>query len=195
MNTRKAFEAECRTQKIDFPTREDLETFIESHCKMLDCCPDPTGVARLKSFNLGGPKGHNKASFIVTSNPVNKCPLCTEEAHNVIKCPKFVQASPFDRYSLIKPSRTCFNCLKNEHAVNKCQSKGRCRDCGGRHHTLLHFKSRKTLHAPSEPDVTEADTDKTPSESLTSCIVDSLVNPSSYKKKYLVSDHNVGNSR
>ncbi|KAJ3659063.1 hypothetical protein Zmor_010772 [Zophobas morio] len=185
VNTRKAFEAECRTQKIDFPTRKDLETFIESHCKVLDCCPNPTRVARLKSLNLGGPKGHNKASFVVTSNPVNKCPLCTE-AHNVIKCPKFVQASPFDRYSLIKPTRTCFNCLKDEHGVNKCHSKGRCRDCGGRHHTLLHFKSRKTLHAPSEPDATEADTDRTSSESLTSCIVDSLVSPLSYTKNILL---------
>ncbi|XP_063910744.1 uncharacterized protein LOC135127960 [Zophobas morio] len=185
VNTRKAFEAECRIQKIDFPTREDLENFIESHCKVLDCCPDPTGVARLKSFNLSGPKSHNKASFVVTSNSVKKCPLCTE-IHNVVKCPTFVQASPFDRYSLIKPTRTCFNCLKEEHAVSKCPSKGCCRDCGGRHHTLLHFKSRKTSHAPSEPDTTEADTNRTPSESLTSCIVHSLVSPLSYKKNILL---------
>ena len=86
---------------FNFPSRENLETFIESHCKVLDCGSGHTGHSRQRRFHLSGSKVQNKASFVVKSKPENKCPSCTK-MHVIIKCPKFLQASPSDLYSLIK---------------------------------------------------------------------------------------------
>ena len=42
------------------------------------------------------------------------------------------------RSTLIKEYKLCFNCLSNDHALNKCKSKVSCRINGynKRHHTL-----------------------------------------------------------
>ena len=41
-------------------------------------------------------------------------------------------------FSAMKKKHLCSNCLSRGHSKESCQSKRTCRECSGRHHTLLH---------------------------------------------------------
>ena len=62
------------------------------------------------------------------------CPLCASH-HRVSDCTKFkTKESIRLRVSQL---RLCFNCLSDKHRVVDCPSKGTCRNCHRRHHTLI----------------------------------------------------------
>ncbi|XP_055522417.1 uncharacterized protein LOC129716607 [Wyeomyia smithii] len=44
----------------------------------------------------------------------------------------------------LKKWGNCFNCLQRGHRTNGCSSSRNCRDCGKRHHTVLHNDSSST---------------------------------------------------
>ena len=53
-------------------------------------------------------------------------------------CPKFKSMDPVARHQAVQSVRSCFNYLGSDHSVKTCSSKKGCRECGKRHHTLLH---------------------------------------------------------
>lgn len=85
-----------------------------------------------KSFHVN--KNTNQSSSSTTAVP---CFVCNE-LHILRKCPKFLAMSTFERRNIIQGKTVCFNCLANDHFVNKCSSRHNCR-CGQRHHTLIHI--------------------------------------------------------
>ena len=84
------------------------------------------------------------------------CCLCEGE-HKVSYCSKLKSLPVEERLSLIKQHKLCFNCLSNDHMIDKCQSKFTCREegCGKRHHTLLHRPRRKLT--PNDEGVKETE--------------------------------------
>ena len=68
---------------------------------------------------------------------VHKCPIDKEE-HYTGKCPKFLAMTVAQRVSEIKKHGLCFNCLSDQHTSKDCLSKATCRECKGKHHTLIH---------------------------------------------------------
>ena len=51
------------------------------------------------------------------------------------------------RLSFVRMRRLCFNCLRPNHSTRVCQNKLSCRQCGKRHHTLLHSELDVSRHA------------------------------------------------
>lgn len=63
------------------------------------------------------------------------CGICNNP-HRVFLCPKLANDST-ESLRLVQEKQLCTNCLY-KHSINDCISKGSCKVCGQRHHTLLH---------------------------------------------------------
>lgn len=64
------------------------------------------------------------------------CNYCALEHVSMI-CPELMQLPSRARLDKIRRSGRCTNCLGN-HQLGRCNSQKGCRDCGERHHTILH---------------------------------------------------------
>lgn len=74
------------------------------------------------------------------------CGVCGN-MHRVFMCPKLANGAK-EALRLIQEKHLCTNCLY-KHNVAECQSKGSCKICKERHHTLLHeaLSTTKMFHA------------------------------------------------
>ncbi|XP_066589587.1 uncharacterized protein [Prorops nasuta] len=107
------------------------------------------------------------------------CSLCKEE-HGLYSCSRFVEASVAERYNIVRKTRVCFNCLREGHRVGECPSRKGCKSCGGRHHTLLHFKPnlKRRLDEIAPVEDREVRLDASPSKRVTSLHVPQITNVS-----------------
>ena len=65
-------------------------------------------------------------------------------------CETFKGKSLEERTKIVKEARLCFNCFSNQHSVKYCKSTQNCRQCGKRHHTLIH-RELAVISAVTEP--------------------------------------------
>ena len=74
----------------------------------------------------------------------NACEICKRDNHKINKCFLFAKMFPYKRLKAVRSEKLCFNCLKNGHYVEQCDS-GSCNVCKRKHHTLLHdaFQSKR----------------------------------------------------
>lgn len=63
------------------------------------------------------------------------CGVCNNN-HRVFMCPKLANNSQ-EALQLVQEKQLCTNCLY-PHKITDCKSKGSCKICSQRHHTLLH---------------------------------------------------------
>ena len=68
-----------------------------------------------------------------------RCVYCNE-LHYSASCEKVT--TPNDRRSILIESKRCFKCLMPGHQLNECKYPRSCRNCGGRHHQSICFRSR-----------------------------------------------------
>lgn len=81
------------------------------------------------------------------------CQVCkAKPGHLLIACTVFKDKSPKERYQIIRDLKRCFLCF-SEHMVTQCKHNKLCSECGGRHHTLLHFN---TSNSDVEPPAVNA---------------------------------------
>ncbi|XP_047543217.1 uncharacterized protein LOC125075548 [Vanessa atalanta] len=73
------------------------------------------------------------------SKAKQECPMCHEN-HFINQCNRFSLMKPKERQEFVQTAKLCFNCLAPTHAVVKCRQPFRCKKCGRRHHTMLHFE-------------------------------------------------------
>jgi len=109
---------------------EDLTIFLELlehnlQSLMLDDQPSISHSSTRKTF-AAGPRVNSSA-----------CAIC-KEPHRIFKCPVFVGYDTTRRNRCIRDKKLCINCLGNGHMSNDCKSPYVCRECRGKHHTLLH---------------------------------------------------------
>lgn len=84
-------------------------------------------------------RAERKTFHVTATQPkVDKCVLCGG-AHIIRKCPTFLAKDCFERKNIVDKHKLCLNCMSGAHYVNQCSSQRNCLQCGGRHHTLLHF--------------------------------------------------------
>ena len=69
-----------------------------------------------------------------------KCFVCNN-SHPLYRCEAFIKMSLNERSQVVKENRRCFNCFRTHHNKD-CNSRARCRECGYKHHTLLHDPNR-----------------------------------------------------
>ena len=134
-------DAESRRQwQLDNPgsdllTWKKLETFLDTRSRALECGGSVKAAAQSdKDSNKVSGGARTVQGYQAT---VVCCDLCSED-HRLHACPQFKRMTVTDRFNLVKKKRACFNCLSPDHSASECTSKFSCRECKGKHHTLLH---------------------------------------------------------
>lgn len=72
------------------------------------------------------------------TKPEPKCANCKGN-HWITNCKELLDLSERQRYKRVRELELCLNCLKRSHQAKDCR-KEPCKECGKRHHVLLHFK-------------------------------------------------------
>ncbi|XP_062714204.1 uncharacterized protein LOC134290980 [Aedes albopictus] len=106
-------------------------------------------VLRSISGETQAPKEPKKFSKFSSSYSVQQqsCPFCSDGQHWTYQCKRFREMRVDERRNAVKVNDLCFNCLGRGHTSKVC-SRGACRVCGQRHHSLLHINSTNEQQAP-----------------------------------------------
>ncbi len=104
------------------------------------------------------------AQVFSTNGPVKfVCPFDQQE-HRIIKCPQFQGETPNNRRRMLQRVRRCFSCFEEGHDTSTCPRNISCKECGNKHHSLLHgakfFKKKPTIRAHTTQVETDSDTEE-----------------------------------
>ena len=70
-----------------------------------------------------------------------KCVQCHSEEHSIRECTSFLNKKIPERIQFTKAQHLCINCLGTHDG--RCNSRFTCKQCQGKHHTLLHLESQE----------------------------------------------------
>lgn len=155
-STRKLFES---STPPDFPSVNDLLTFVQSRVSILEVAGDYPNKANNRSQLTPHGNAFAKKPFLkpastslVISKPSNfkgdSCLNCRGR-HAINECRKFASMSVEDRNRWVRNNSICYTCLSPNHWANKCSSRLRCDICAKKHHTLLHgFSAQHSSESP-----------------------------------------------
>lgn len=123
-----------------------------------------------KNISTSSQKRNGRApssSLHVSAQPM--CRHCQSGDHSLYQCTSFRDLDITERQRVVQNLQACFNCLGLGHNSKNCVSKRNCKECGRRHHTLLHQSTVScVLATPSAPAVPAASmTNADPESSLT----------------------------
>ena len=133
-------------QKI--PTWSEFKAEVERIGNQL-CCSigaDQSRPSYSKVAALAAAPAREKTS----KEGESKCSFCSQKGHFIYKCEPFLTKNVAARLEFIKRTQHCYNCLQKGHGIQACRNTGRCRECKGRHHTLLH-EPRDSKPATASP--------------------------------------------
>lgn len=119
----------------NYPTFDHLEKFIDDRVQTLESFSSSTGKQKQKSAVV-----HN-----ASVDSKSKCKCCDRTGHYLAACSKFNSKDPRERYQIVSAAKLCINCLSPKHFVKDCPSSYRCKTCKEKHHSLLHFESKKVV--------------------------------------------------
>ena len=151
---------------------DDLMNFLQERVQIWERSSKTEIATAEAKIHQNRRDNHFKSTQRVRANPTNgyssktsnyKCQACgSREFHYTSHCPTFIKMSPDDRRQYLKDTNSCYNCLSPNHRVGECRSKGTCRECYERHHTLLHVEKRKSNPASGvQDDDSEENADNT----------------------------------
>ena len=152
-------------------TFSDFTKFLERQAKLLE----RTASKSLGTVKKSSPKqGDNSKPFNKFQSPVAshvtstqiQCVLCKGE-HMLQYCSQLKAMSHADMHETVKKLGCCFNCLLLGHSIKAC-TRGNCRRCGKKHHTLLHIENVVANNANSKQPSISAVARDIPSESCMS---------------------------
>jgi len=142
----------------EIPTWTKLKRFIENRLQALNMLQyKPSAVSNV--INAGKTKQfvRTTAHLATDSQTNNQCSICAQN-HIIYKCNTFMKSKPSERLNLAKKAKICFNCLRTTHGANQCTNEKTCKNCGLKHHTLLHLDIKK-VNTP-EGENTSSDQEK-----------------------------------
>ncbi|XP_076301651.1 uncharacterized protein LOC143219634 [Lasioglossum baleicum] len=132
-----------------YPTYKELEDFLLAQATSVEANNQP--VTPLVPVAKLSDRTRPKSSTHVIDEANRSCPPCPvcSETHSVRDCAIFRKLRPLSRYDLLKDSRVCINCLRADHTSSHCPSTNVCRECQGKHHTMLHRGDGPSAGRPS----------------------------------------------
>ena len=128
------------------PTFTQLQEWIQQRVDMLESIAESHGTK--------GKKLEARTSRVQT-HLVSKdiCAYCSG-SYFILHCNNFKEQSLSERKTFVTTKGLCFNCL-GFHRSADCRNANRCRNCKGKHNTLLHDPTRP-LNANTTSTVTSA---------------------------------------
>lgn len=152
ISSRKEFE---KVKKNDqFVTFDEFKSFVKNRIRMLSAIsninPGPPLASSTPKSKTPIAKSQPKSAVFVSQGVGKSCFVCGGN-HIVNECQKLLSLGTQGRSELVKSKNLCFNCLKPGHAINSCFSSFRCRECKGKHHTLLHKNSGDNQNSEGNP--------------------------------------------
>ena len=119
-----------------------LMEYLKSDIKSRDICSMMNQEKRAHGPAQGSASGEDRPRGAMTSLFSNAqatgCVVCkTGDRHPIFRCSVFQHLLPPERKNAARQARCCFNCLSFSHMNRNCPSKGVCRRCSSRHHTML----------------------------------------------------------
>ncbi|XP_062557626.1 uncharacterized protein LOC134222495 [Armigeres subalbatus] len=130
----------------EVPAYRNLINFLKNHCAVLQS----VGSSHSVSADLKKPK----LSVSHSSTSIGRCCFCSEPFHPVFSCKRFMKLKISERYDAVRRNGLCMNCLSSGHFARNC-SKGSCRQCGKKHHSLLHTEMHSASTKSSVPQTTK----------------------------------------
>lgn len=123
------------------PTLQEFREFLRKRADILESLHQTSSPSRKPDTNKKLDK--QQKSFVASASESGtqsvskiKCLLCSGE-HRIYACKKFLDMSPELRYTEVVRLKLCANCFRGGHFSGQCRL-GPCKECGRRHHTLLH---------------------------------------------------------
>ncbi|XP_050313663.1 uncharacterized protein LOC126748451 [Anthonomus grandis grandis] len=164
--TRKAYisDREMQTsnsQSATFPKLDDLLTFLECRCSVLENLSEPLAKKASPLYNgpplerntSSQPKIHRYTHLVQDNNReqgrtqsqnnnsqlrFKRCSFCNNSFHKIYTCMKFRDLPLRQKSDFVYQNKLCVNCLGSKHHVRDCSSQLACSSCGKKHHSLLH---------------------------------------------------------
>lgn len=138
-DTRKTWETRQKAGQL--PAYAATIAFLKERCKILE----KIEVNTKSNSEATKPSRAVARSNTLVSTTEQKCAVCKSD-HELWKCDQFKNYSAKEKYSVLRKSGSCYNCLQRGHRLSECSSSS-CQKCGKRHHTLLHVGDKK----PADP--------------------------------------------
>lgn len=142
--TREAWEVKLGSS-TEPPSYQALRTFLTGRARALESIEigaadlpstSASSTTRKATITPNAARVHVSTASTLTSSEPSGCSLCAEP-HYIVTCPRFRDMSATARRNHVIEKRLCFNCL-GRHNASACQNEKRCRECGNKHHTMIH---------------------------------------------------------
>ncbi|KAM0736437.1 hypothetical protein ACS0PU_010398 [Formica fusca] len=168
-STREAWEVKLGST-TDPPSYKDIRTFLTGRARAMESmefgtsssspAPRPAPSPLRQTIKTSAATAHVAISPPSGTSETSECALCSG-SHYIVSCPRFRDMSAHLRRNIVIDKRLCFNCLGRHKAV-ACQNLKRCRECGNKHHTMIHMDSqpppRSTMQDKATPSTTTTQT-------------------------------------
>ena len=131
---RRAYKARSKLKRE--PSLDDFIDLVSKETVLLD---DPL-YSREAIFDLTR-NSYERSKFKANTVKLDQCICCTQTAHDLEKCQKYLRMDVTDRKEFIFRNRLCFSCLKptnQSHNAKTCTDKRQCAVCKQYHPTTLH---------------------------------------------------------
>jgi hypothetical protein len=155
--TRRGREEASSTKEQDI--LEDLLEFLRRRIQVLDSLPpktfDTRGAIQSQQQQRKPSSQYVRTSYSSTQTSKGRCVVCSSD-HLLYQCNEFQRLAVSNRDGLLKSHGLCRNCFRSGHQAKDCQSKYSCKNCKGRHHTLVCFKQEKERYS-RDANVTRGD--------------------------------------
>ena len=116
--------------------------FLEERSQYLENIAATTQVGGAAPFPTPRDNRRPERTTAHVANTLATCPVCSAN-HALYHCSRFKELDVEGRRETAKRARVCFNCLSGGHQIQAC-SRGRCKHCNSKHHTLLHIETVHT---------------------------------------------------
>ncbi len=140
------------------PTLSDLLKFFKRRSQAVEAVASPKTVTQSQAptKNIATSRFSQKPKALhVRGQNQEHCPCC-DSSHAIYQCSQFKSLTVDKRFNFARRHRLCFNCLSKTHSIEDCYSKITCKECGRKHHSLLHRTPNN--HASKSVAINSADT-------------------------------------
>ncbi|XP_058827557.1 uncharacterized protein LOC131687483 [Topomyia yanbarensis] len=136
--TRRAWEEHSSTKEQD--TVKDLTEFLQRRIRVLRALPTRSVEPKVVVPQSQKKPFVARSSHSVVQNTGGRCIACSE-SHPLYQCPAFQLLAVSARDKLLRNHSFCRNCFRKGHLAADCSSRYVCRNCKGKHHTLVCFRT------------------------------------------------------